>query len=95
MVAVLPVTWTAMVFATVLAVSGDARMDEIHRLTEAIKQHRSDAAAAAERRRVLILELAADEYSDAAIAQAAGITRQAVQSIRTGKRYNPHRRRRK
>ena len=84
-----------MVFATVLAVSGDARMDEIHELTKAIKQHRSDAAAAAERRRVLILELAADEYSDAAIAQAAGITRQAVQSIRTGKRYNPHRRRRK
>lgn len=78
-----------------LAVSGDERMSGIHRLTEAIKQHRSDAAAAAERRRVLILELAAEDVSDAAIAQAAGITRQAVQSIRTGKRYNPHRRRRK
>ena len=78
-----------------LAVSGDERMSEIHRLTDAIKQHRSDAAAAAERRRVLILELAAEDVSDAAIAQAAGITRQAVQSIRTGKRYNPHRRRRK
>jgi len=78
----------------VLAVTGDERMREIHELTKAIELHRSNAAEAAARRRQLILELAAEEVSDAAIAAAAGITRQAVQSIRTGKRYNPHKRRR-
>lgn len=70
-------------------------MTEIRQLTDAIKEHRSNAAAAAARRRELILELTRENVSDVAIAEAAGITRQAVQSIRTGKRYNPHGRRRK
>jgi hypothetical protein len=68
-------------------------MARIYELTKVIDQRRAEAKEASEERRRLILELCAENVTDVEIATAAGITRQAVQSIRTGKRYNPHRRR--
>lgn len=68
-------------------------MARIYELTQLIKEHRAHAKGASEERRTLILQLADEEVSDADIARAAGLTRQAVNSIRTGKRYNPHGRR--
>jgi hypothetical protein len=68
-------------------------MARIEHLTRVIQERRAQAKEAAEERRALILELCNEKVSDVDIAQAAGITRQAVQSIRTGKRYNPHGRR--
>lgn len=62
-------------------------MTRIHELTVEIRKHYADARAAAEERRQLILELAksSPEITDVEIAAAAGITRQAVQRIRSGK----------
>jgi hypothetical protein len=74
-------------------VDREERMARIDHLTKVIKLRRTEAKEASEERRLLILELAAEDVSDAEIARAAGLTRQAVNSIRTGKRYNPHGRR--
>lgn len=60
-------------------------MARISELTKQIKAHRSGAESAYEERRRLILEAAANGYSDSQIADAAGISRQLVERIRSGR----------
>lgn len=61
-------------------------MSRIKELTDEIRKHRSGAKEAAEERRRLILEAALiDRRTPTEIAAAAGISRQAVSRITTGK----------
>jgi len=72
-------------------VERDELMAEIHELTARIRAHHTGVREASARRRELILAAVATGASDAEIATAAGISRQAVERIRNARPRKPGR----